>query len=256
MGSIVTLTLLLLSFTACSLVHCAKSRYKIRLRAVIAQQKAMAVTLEATKARLEATETRLEATEDKLEATMAKLQTTRADVSTRFKSGSSFIRWGRESCPNNTNLVYTGVAGGKPHGQKGSGTNPLCLTTTPQYDDTKTPSNHGYVYGAKYNSIPGHSNHEVAPCSVCLAAQSTTIMVPATLACPSGWTPQYTGHLVSGHKTHYATEYVCLDGSSEVFSTNITNTGLLFYYVINMCGNLPCPPFIENRVLTCVVCSK
>ncbi|XP_070177739.1 uncharacterized protein [Littorina saxatilis] len=169
---------------------------------------------------------------------------------------SSFIRWGRKSCPVNSALVYAGVAGGKLHSHKGSGTNPLCLTLTPQFDDAKVPSHYGYLYGAEYETIPGHEDHNV-PCSVCLASQSTTIMVPGTLSCPSGWTSQYTGHLVSQLADHFATEYVCLDGSPEHSLNDESNeNGLLFYYVITVCGSLPCAPYINNRVVTCVVCSK
>ncbi|XP_070183611.1 uncharacterized protein, partial [Littorina saxatilis] len=153
-------------------------------------------------------------------------------------------------------FVNSGVAGGKLHSHKGSGTNPLCLTLTPQFDDAKVPSHYGYLYGAEYETIPGHHDHDV-PCSVYLASQSTTIMVPGTLSCPSGWTSQYTGHLVSQLADHFATEYVCLDGSPEHSLNDESNeNGLLFYYVITVCGSLPCAPYINNRVVTCVVCSK
>ncbi|XP_070175921.1 short-chain collagen C4-like, partial [Littorina saxatilis] len=147
-------------------------------------------------------------------------------------------------------LNSLGVAGGKHHYQKGSGTNPLCLSRTPQFDY------YGTLYGAEYDWIPGHHDHDV-PCSVCLAPQSTTIMVPATHTCPLGWTSQYTGHLVAQWKNHYATEYVCLDGSPEDDSSGVGNdNGILFYYVMTVCGSLPCPPYINDKVVTCVVCSK
>ncbi|XP_070176848.1 uncharacterized protein [Littorina saxatilis] len=170
--------------------------------------------------------------------------------------GSSFVRWGRKTCPNTTVLVYTGVAGGKYYDHKGSGTNRLCLTRTPQFDNTAKPPYYGYLYGAEYQEIPGHLNHDV-PCSVCLAPQSTTIMVPATLTCPPGWTPQYTGHLASEHSSHQGGEYICLDGSPEDDSSGVRNDdGLLFYLVVTVCGSLPCPPYINDKVVTCVVCSK
>ncbi|KAK7094994.1 hypothetical protein V1264_006463 [Littorina saxatilis] len=82
-------------------------------------------------------------------------------------------------------------------------------------------------------------------------------MVPATLTCPPGWTPHYSGHLASQYKDHYATEYVCLDGSLEDDSTVMNQgNGLLFYFVMTVCGSLPCPPYINDKVVTCVVCSK
>ena len=150
----------------------------------------------------------------------------------------------------------TGVAGGKYYNQKGSGNNRLCLTRTPQFDSVATPRYYGYIYGAEYENIGSHLDHDV-PCSVCRAPQSTTIMVPATLTCPPGWTTQYTGHLTAEYKDYYASEYVCLDGSPEDDSSGARNDeGLLFYYVTAQCGSLPCPPYIQGKVVTCVVCSK
>ena len=118
------------------------------------------------------------------------------------------------------------------------------------------PSGYGYLYGAEYESMTGHTDHDV-PCSVCRVPQSTTIMVPGTLTCPPGWTTQYTGHVVSEHQSYYASEYVCLDGSPEHDSSGaVNNYGLLFYYTITQCGSLPCPPYVTNKVVTCVICSK
>ncbi|XP_070176827.1 uncharacterized protein [Littorina saxatilis] len=221
--------------------------------------------LQSTKSKLQSelqsTKSELQSTKSDLQSTKAELQTSQAKIQTKMEKlkkgkGSSFVRWGRKICPNNTTLVYTGVAGGKNHYVKGSGTNTLCLTRTPQFDNTAKPPYYGYLYGAEYQNIPGHDDHDV-PCSVCLARQSTTIMVPATLTCPPGWTPHYTGHLASERYAHYGGEYVCLDGSPEDDSSGVRNDeGLLFYYVVTVCGSLPCPPYINDKVVTCVVCSK
>ncbi|KAK7095079.1 uncharacterized protein [Littorina saxatilis] len=217
--------------------------------------------LQSTKSELQSTKSELQSTKLELQTAKGEFQTSQAKIETKVEKlkkgkGSSFVRWGRKICPNYTTLVYTGVAGGKHYDQKGSGTNTLCLTRTPQFDNTAKPSYYGNLYGAEYQYIPGHKNTDV-PCSMCLAPQSTTIMVPATLTCPPGWTPHYTGHLVSQYKNYYATEYVCLDGSPEDDSSGVRNdNGLLFHYVMTRCGSLPCPPYINDKVVTCVVCSK
>ncbi|KAK7094975.1 M protein, serotype 12-like [Littorina saxatilis] len=234
----------------------------------------MELELQTTQSELQATKSELQATQSELHTTKSELQTMESELKTaltdlqstkqtdvtpsRIKTdlGSTFIRWGRKSCPTNTTLVYAGVAGGKYYDHKGSGTNRLCLTRTPQFDNTAKPPYYGNLYGAEYEDIPGHHNHDV-PCSVCLAPQSTTIMVPATLTCPPGWTPHYTGHLASEHFSHYGGEYVCLDGSPEDDSSVVQNdNGLLFYYTVTVCGSLPCPPYSNDKVVTCVVCSK
>ncbi|XP_070186420.1 uncharacterized protein [Littorina saxatilis] len=191
-------------------------------------------------------------TKQELEQTKKTLEGVKRDV-----QRSSFVRWGRTTCPSTTTLVYTGVAGGKPWSQRGGGTNRLCLTRTPQFDNTAKPGHCGNLFGSEYHHIRGHDHHDV-PCSVCLAPQSTTIMVPATLTCPPGWSPHYTGHLASERHSHNGGEYVCLDGSPE----NVPGTGkqdtnsLMFYYTLTVCGSLPCPPYINDKVVTCVVCSK
>ena len=151
----------------------------------------------------------------------------------------------------------TGVAGGSWYSHAGAAANLLCLTMKPQYDDVVKPKYIGYLYGSEYNSVPGHHDQDV-PCSVCRAPQPTTIMVPATLTCPSGWTAQYTGHLAAGYYGNTAaSEYLCLDGEEkDVFSGNRDQNGNLISYVVTKCGSLPCPPYLDDRVATCVVCSK
>ncbi|KAK7095073.1 hypothetical protein V1264_006533 [Littorina saxatilis] len=217
--------------------------------------------LQSTKSELQSTKSECQTTKGELQASQAKLESKVEKLSlsasaVKKEPGSSFIRWGRKSCPNNTTLVYTGVAGGKHYNQKGSGTNRLCLTRTPQFDNTAKPPGFDLLYGAEYEHIPGLHDREV-PGSVCLAPQSTTIMVPATLTCPPGWTPHYTGHLASEHREHYGGEHICLDGSPEDDSSLVRNDdGLLFYLVVTVCGSLPCPPYINDKVVTCVVCSK
>eukprot|EP00745_Piridium_sociabile_P045423 TRINITY_DN9814_c0_g1_i3.p1 TRINITY_DN9814_c0_g1~~TRINITY_DN9814_c0_g1_i3.p1 ORF type:complete len:114 (-),score=21.74 TRINITY_DN9814_c0_g1_i3:180-521(-) len=113
------------------------------------------------------------------------------------------------------------------------------------------------MYGAEYQGITNLNEQDV-PCSVCRAAQSTTIMIPATRACPLGWTTQYTGHLVAGYYNHKAaTQYNCLDGDPESDASGHENkNGRLLYYTVAKCGSLPCPPYIQNKVVLCVVCSK
>ena len=147
--------------------------------------------------------------------------------------------------------------GGSYFTHSGAAGNTLCLTKTPEFDAVPKPESFAIIYGAEYRIDEGsHENFDV-PCSVCEVPQSTTIMVPATLTCPSGWTPQYTGHLTAGHFTHTATsEYLCLDGSPDDIGLKSRLNGRLFYYTVTGCGSLPCPPFAKDKVVTCVVCSK
>ena len=53
------------------------------------------------------------------------------------------------------------------------------------------------------------------------------------------------------------TTYVCVDGDPEVRAGGVANdNGALFYNTEAACGSLPCPPFVQGREITCVVCSK
>ena len=154
-------------------------------------------------------------------------------------------------------FLTTGVAGGSLYTDTGAAANHLCLTETPELDNEPIPRYYSTLYGAEYEHIGSHHNHDVL-CSVCRAPQSTTIMVPATHTCPPGWTTQYTGHLVAGYYNHKAaTEYVCLDGTPEdAVGGHQDQNGNLFFYTVTRCGSLPCPPFVNNKVALCAVCSK
>nr|QIQ54700.1 capsule gland specific secretory protein [Reishia bronni] len=229
---------------------------------------------------LGATQASLQATQDDLKATKVELAVTQLDVKNLQKElenirdvlkylsdrvaqkriGSTYVRWGRKTCPvvnqNSTTLVYSGIVGGKHYTHKGSGTNPLCLTNDPKYDGRVKPSTNGYLYGSEYEGIPELQDQEI-PCSVCHTTYSNTIMIPGTNQCPSGWTTQYLGHLVSGYYNHYANQFVCLDGQPEGVSSSRTNqNGFLFYIVVSKCGSLSCPPYQNDKVVTCAVCSK
>ena len=151
----------------------------------------------------------------------------------------------------------TGVAGGSWFAHTGAAANRLCLTMTPELDNETKTQYTGYLYGMEYQAISGHHDQDV-PCSVCRAPQSTTIMVPATRTCPPGWTTQYGGILVSGYYQHSAaSEYLCLDGEPEDMSNGQANKdGSTIYYTLTRCGSLPCPPYSNDQVVTCVVCSK
>nr|KAG5710121.1 hypothetical protein BaRGS_006640 [Batillaria attramentaria] len=194
---------------------------------------------QATQSRPRSCEDKLIATQERLESAERKLALVDDTISdtdvlsiTVRNQGSTFVRWGRTQCPNNTQLVYTGVAGGGSHDQKGAPANRLCLTMEPEFDDAAAgPSqNFNYLYGLEYQDILGHLDHD-ALCSVCRAPQSTTIMVPATLTCPPGWVTQYRGHLVADYHNHpAASEYQCLDGEPEHrLGGQVNRNGALWY---------------------------
>ena len=52
--------------------------------------------------------------------------------------------------------------------------------------------------------------------------------------------------------------YECVDENPESIAGSSSSTsGALLYFPVSTCGyGLPCPPYVNNRVITCVVCTK
>ncbi|WAR30223.1 hypothetical protein MAR_032765 [Mya arenaria] len=99
-----------------------------------------------------------------------------------------------------------------------------------------------------------------APCAVCHTSRQASVMIPGRNQCYPGWTKEYAGYLVAGlsgtsHKS--PTNYVCLDSGAEYEASDYRDdNGKLMYLVEAMCGSLRCPPYVQYREITCVVCSK
>eukprot|EP00058_Branchiostoma_floridae_P013330 XP_002598818.1 hypothetical protein BRAFLDRAFT_74505 [Branchiostoma floridae] len=180
--------------------------------------------------------------------------------------GSVYIRWGRTTCPNDTetSLIYDGIAGGTLNSHSGGGANYVCLPKDPEWG-VFTNGNQGFAYmqGAEYRvgaNIPfgtSLSGHDV-PCAVChVASRGSKLMIPARHSCPSGWTREYKGYLMTERQTHNRSEFVCMDREPETRPGGHENKGgALLYPVQANCGSLPCPNYVQGRELTCVVCTK
>jgi len=177
--------------------------------------------------------------------------------------GLVYVRWGHDSCPSTgAKLVYTGRAAGPDYTHKGGGTNPQCLPLDPSYLKYETGTqSHSQIYGAEYqetNPLVANSHDGDVPCAVCYVPTRTTLyMLPAKYTCPTGWTTEYYGYLMSGHYNHHRQEYSCVDRSLKTTIGSSTNhNGYLFYIVEGVCGSLPCPPYEQTKELSCAVCTK
>ena len=85
------------------------------------------------------------------------------------------------------------------------------------------------------------------------------IMVPAKTECPSSWTREYYGYLMTEreHTSHHRSSFDCVDVSPDTVPGGSGSTdGALFQYVKATCNGLQCPPYEANKVVTCVVCTK
>ena len=181
-----------------------------------------------------------------------------------------YTRWGRTTCPNTTGtqLLYAGRAAGSLYNEKGGGANYLCLPEQPQYSTytAGTQAGRAFLYGAEYQTagldngpLRSFHNHNV-PCAVCYtSARETIVMIPARLSCPSSWTREYYGYLMTTRNDfHGRTMFECVDHSPQTVPGSSANTdGALFYHTEVKCNyGLPCPPYNTQKEVTCVVCTK
>ena len=177
---------------------------------------------------------------------------------------------GRTTCPANqsTELVYAGRAGGSWWNKNGGATNYLCVPNDPDYLQYAS-GNQGrnYVYGVEYEAyggqpltVPNVYAHNV-PCAVCMArSRCSLLMIPAKTQCPTSWTTEYIGYLMSAYQNHaLPTTYECVDKDPESIqgldAVNWNQGSSIFNHVEASCNGMACPPYDDEKELTCVVCT-
>lgn len=178
----------------------------------------------------------------------------------------SYTRWGRNSCPDGADLIYKGFAASGYYNAGGI-SSALCLTDDPKFAIGAVndgDQNGAVLYGTEYEtsgfgiaSLKPLQDKDV-PCAVCLKQVSLTLMIPGTNQCPAGWHEEYEGYLMGPYYSYGRGEAVCVDINAEesLLSSDANDNGNLWYPTEAQCGALPCPPYANNRELSCVVCSK
>ena len=159
--------------------------------------------------------------------------------------------------------ISTGFAGGSYYSASGGGANYLCLRSDPIFRPTdEVRSSRAEVYGAEYRFPPKSmlQDHEV-PCVICQVTRRSVLMMPGTNLCDQGWTTKYVGHISSTKSVnngHYRTEFVCTDDDAEMtaYSSPDEDLGVLFYPTQVICGSVPCIPYVADKDLLCVVCTR
>ncbi|CAC5404813.1 unnamed protein product [Mytilus coruscus] len=179
--------------------------------------------------------------------------------------GVVYVRWGKKTCPSNSQIVYTGQAEGKSYTNKGVGSDYLCLHSDPENDKTYTYNSVG-LYGAGYeinsyskpSGLPSSLNEKEAPCSVCREkGKVSVLMIPGRQSCHKGWKSEYSGFLMSQHINFNQMDYICMDGEAEPLDDRSdSHKGALFYPIRARCGSLRCPPYKDNTEVLCAVCTK
>ena len=122
--------------------------------------------------------------------------------------------------------------------------------------------NHAPIYGVEYQThgntpLQPLLNHNV-PCAVChVSTRAAVLMIPAWRRCPTQWTLEYTGYLMTENHTHGKGTYECVDkDAASVPGSHADINAALIYHVEANCNGLPCPPYDPQKELTCAVCTK
>ena len=83
------------------------------------------------------------------------------------------------------------------------------------------------------------------------------VMLPAKTQCPSSWTLEYNGYLMTNHRYHNRGMFECMDGNPEAVPGSGANVAaVLFYHTEAGCNGLSCPPYDPEKDLACAVCTK
>ena len=120
-------------------------------------------------------------------------------------SGVTYIRWGRTVCPQGTSLVYSGVAAGTKYNTHGGTSDTLCLAGNPQYKAGDASSSNAAQLSGVRNGVGGspapplNNRYDTyLPCALCYTTtKSTSFMLPGRYTCPSGWSSEYTGYIMT-----------------------------------------------------------
>lgn len=142
----------------------------------------------------------------------------------------------------------------------------VCLPEQPlyaKYDDSWQSSSSA-IYGAEYavsgfNPFKKPLNNYAAPCAACyVESRGFQMMIPARYDCPSGWTRDYWGYLMTkSYGSKGNTDFICVDEDAEyVPFSHADSGGNKLNPVQGHCYVLPCGPYVRGRELTCAVCSK
>ena len=181
-------------------------------------------------------------------------------------SGVTYIRWGRTICPRGTSLVYSGVAAGTKYNTNGGTSDTLCLAGNPQYKAGDASTSFPAQLSGVRNEVGGtsstplnHRFHTYLPCALCYTTtKSTSFMLPGRYTCPSGWSSEYAGYIMSEYTQsgRGRRDTICVDQNAEAASTKGSAHPAMLYLMQASCIGLDCPPFDSQKPLTCVVCSK
>ena len=154
-----------------------------------------------------------------------------------------YTRWGKATCRSGADLVYAGIMGGTHNQKDGGGTTRLCMPVDPQYTLPYMSGLQGYspLYQVEYQVTIRSDGNDI-PCAVCLVTtKELVLMIPAKTSCPSSWTREYYGYLMSEriHSYHHRSTFECVDNDLDcVAGSSSRQWPALFGHVEAVCNGL------------------
>ena len=159
--------------------------------------------------------------------------------------------------------MYSGRAAGSHYSHKGGGSDILCLPDDPEYSDYAPGQGVSSIYGVEYWPYEGqplrHVHLHNMPCAVCSGNRSKVLMIPAKISCPPDWQREYYGYLMGPHTTaNYRAAFICVDKDPERVPGQAHRNGHASHphHVEAKCDGLSCPPYDQEKEVTCVVCTN
>ena len=159
-------------------------------------------------------------------------------------------------------MVYSGITVGEDYHYQGGGVNYLCLPEEPEYLSSSFNKNiaAAFLCGTEYQMpiMSTVSTDQNAPCAVCYTStKSVQIMIPAKITCPNTWATEYIGYLMTERYNHNRKDFICVDREADAIPGSGADTGgATLHPVASTCNGIPCPPYVTNKYITCVVCTK
>ena len=100
--------------------------------------------------------------------------------------------------------------------------------------------------------------NEDVPCALCKSTNThSSVMIPGRKSCYPGWKVEYSGFLASDSYGLSPSSYICIDKDPEyVPGGQKDENGRFLYFTMTKCGALSCPPYKDNHIINCVVCSQ
>lgn len=158
---------------------------------------------------------------------------------------------------------------GAKYGEVGSGSDWQCFPPSlspPALSSVTSDASRGKLYGVRLivsNAGPpfdSSKNDKIITCSICqLYTRTSVLMIPGTATCPTGFTTQYTGYIVTAGSlsTGVTQPYVCLDENVIVGADNVTSSDSGRAYPAQIkCGALDCGTYPDNAEVKCAVCTQ